>query len=171
MMTKNTMMTVQELMQKKTENTKYISTIQIIHNMADNMNFPYTDTLEMNIDKEIMDNFSHIFANDISRLGLSYKAVQASDDEYRCVFYFKDEEIESRRKQAYLKVDELIHEIEKGQQKWVKDSEDKPFEVDLEASHTLIPLLNSIVKTYGFVAIPNIERGITVLIPKRLGDL
>ena len=170
MMTKNTMMTVQELMQEKTKNTNYLSTIQVIQNMANDVSFPYTDSFELNIDRDIMEDFSHIFDSDISRLGLSYKAVQAYDGEYRCVFYFKDEEIESRRKKAYFKADELIHEIEKGQQKWVKDPENKPFEVDLEASQTLIPLLNSIVKTYGFVAIPNVKRGITIIIPKRTED-
>lgn len=165
------MMTVEELMMRKTKNTNYLSTIQIIQNMANNMSFPYTDTLEINIDKDIMEDFSHIFDNDISRLGLSYKAVKANDKEYKCVFYFKDDEIKSRRKQAYLKAKELVHEIEKGQLDWLEEAGDKPFEVNLEASQTLIPVLNDFIKRYGLKAIPNIKRGITVLIPKRLGDL
>jgi hypothetical protein len=90
---------------------------------------------------------------------------------YECVFYFTDDEIKSRRKQAYLKAKELVHEIEKGQLDWLEEAGDKPFEVELEASQTLIPVLNDFIKKYGLKAIPNIKCGITVVIPKRLEDL
>jgi len=164
------MMTVEELMREKTKNTNYLSTIQIIKNMANNMNFPYTDTFELNIDKEVLDKFTHIFNNDVKRLGLEYKTALTKDG-YKCVFYFTDDEIKSRRKQAYLKAKELVHEIEKGQLDWLEEAGDKPFEVNLEASQTLIPVLNDFIKRYGLKAIPNIKRGITVLIPKSLGEL
>jgi hypothetical protein len=165
------MMTVEELMMRKTKNTNYLATIEVIRNMANNIRFPYTDTLEINIDKEIMEDFSHIFDNDVRLLGLEYKAVKANDNEYKCVFYFKDDEIKSRREQAYLKTKELVHEIEKGQLDWLEEAGDKPFEVELEASQTLIPVLNDFIKKYGLKAIPNIKCGITVIIPKRLEDL
>jgi hypothetical protein len=165
------MMTVEELMMRKTKNTNYLATIEVIRNMANNIRFPYTDTLEINIDKEIMEDFSHIFDNDVRLLGLEYKAVKANDNEYKCVFYFKDDKIKSRREQAYLKAKELVHEIEKGQLDWLEEAGDKPFEVELEASQTLIPVLNDFIKKYGLKAIPNIKRGITVIIPKRLEDL
>ena len=169
------MMTVEELMREKTKKTNYLSTIQIIKNMANNISFPYTDTFELNIDREVLNKFTHIFNNDVKGLGLAYKTVLTKtslmNEGYECVFYFTDDEIKSRRKKAYLKAKELVHEIEKGQLDWLEKAGDEPFEVDLEASPTLIPVLNDFIKKYGLRAIPNVKRGITIIIPKRLGDL
>jgi hypothetical protein len=129
----------------------------------------------LNIDKEVLDKFTHIFNNDVKGLGLGYKTVLTKtslmNEGYECVFYFTDDEIKSRRKKAYLKAKELVHEIEKGQLDWLEEAGDKPFEVELEASQTLIPVLNDFIKKYGLKAIPNIKCGITVIIPKRLEDL